>query len=325
MEKHCAFLNCGQDAAGRQRAFADVSSAIGFEFLDDGRGLALVDWDFDGDLDVWSTNRTAPRVRFLKNSNKSGNHFIAFQLQGDGMSTNRDAIGARLELHVSGEKIPVVKTLHAGHAFLSQSSRWLHFGLGKTSELDKLVVRWPNGTSEEVGGLVADESDIDIHLAQLLKAQGQGAGDSARILEINPRHDLIKTLAKSAAQPGASERLADAAHLLLDCGAHVTLTDTRPASEIPEAVELTDRGVTLVAGDHPRELWTDADTAVFSPGIRPDAPVTTAAREAGVTILARSEEHTSELQSRSDLVCRLLLEKKKEHHYTCIAPHISPA
>src|SRR5206468_10831450 len=26
---------------------------------------------------------------------------------------------------------------------------------------------------------------------------------------------------------------------------------------------------------------------------------------------ARSEEHTSELQSRSDLVCRLLLEKKK--------------
>src|SRR2546428_2632378 len=27
----------------------------------------------------------------------------------------------------------------------------------------------------------------------------------------------------------------------------------------------------------------------------------------------RSEEHTSELQSRSDLVCRLLLEKKKKH------------
>src|SRR3989440_6924538 len=27
---------------------------------------------------------------------------------------------------------------------------------------------------------------------------------------------------------------------------------------------------------------------------------------------ARSEEHTSELQSRSDLVCRLLLEKKKK-------------
>src|SRR2546428_4016736 len=31
-------------------------------------------------------------------------------------------------------------------------------------------------------------------------------------------------------------------------------------------------------------------------------------------VASRSEEHTSELQSRSDLVCRLLLEKKKKHH-----------
>src|SRR5206468_11909236 len=34
-------------------------------------------------------------------------------------------------------------------------------------------------------------------------------------------------------------------------------------------------------------------------------------RELGGIVLERSEEHTSELQSRSDLVCRLLLEKKK--------------
>src|SRR5206468_11419959 len=32
-----------------------------------------------------------------------------------------------------------------------------------------------------------------------------------------------------------------------------------------------------------------------------------------LSYLGRSEEHTSELQSRSDLVCRLLLEKKKTH------------
>src|SRR5690554_7535961 len=33
---------------------------------------------------------------------------------------------------------------------------------------------------------------------------------------------------------------------------------------------------------------------------------------------SRSEEHTSELQSRPHLVCRLLLEKKKKHHYTVV-------
>src|SRR2546428_9438217 len=37
---------------------------------------------------------------------------------------------------------------------------------------------------------------------------------------------------------------------------------------------------------------------------------------------SRSEEHTSELQSRSDLVCRLLLEKKKKKTKTGFAQHI---
>src|SRR2546421_6986169 len=34
--------------------------------------------------------------------------------------------------------------------------------------------------------------------------------------------------------------------------------------------------------------------------------------------IERSEEHTSELQSRSDLVCRLLLEKKKTNRRRCL-------
>ncbi len=86
------------------------------------------------------------------------------------------------------------------------------------AELGEAVkdVRLTDRLAESPVCLVADESDIDIHLAQLLRAQGQGPGDAPRILEINPRHDLIKTLAASAAKPGASERLADAAHLLLD-------------------------------------------------------------------------------------------------------------
>ena len=77
-------------------------------------------------------------------------------------------------------------------------------------------VRLTDRLAESPVCLVADEGDVDIHLAKLLKAQGQGPGESTRILEINPRHDLIKSLAASAAQPGASDRLADAAHLLLD-------------------------------------------------------------------------------------------------------------
>src|SRR5436190_13748425 len=49
-------------------------------------------------------------------------------------------------------------------------------------------------------------------------------------------------------------------------------------------------------------------------GDQPDAAARLAdLRDALLVALARSEEHTSELQSHSDLVCRLLLEKKKNH------------
>ena len=64
--------------------------------------------------------------------------------------------------------------------------------------------------------LVADESDLDIHLERLLKQHRHIDQASARILEINPRHRLIKTLAKAAGKEGAADRLADAAELLLE-------------------------------------------------------------------------------------------------------------
>ena len=149
-ERDCAFLNCG----GSTPSFATVSNVTGFDFADDGRGLATADWDFDGDLDVWMTCRTAPRVRFVKN-NTPAKPFVAFKLQGTG-NINRDAIGARLELHLRGSKHPVrIRTLHGGEGFLSQSSNWLHFGLGDAAGIEKLVVRWPGGKPQEVTGLEA--------------------------------------------------------------------------------------------------------------------------------------------------------------------------
>jgi len=148
-ERDCAFLNCGGDTP----SFATVSNVTGFNFADDGRGLATADWDFDGDPDVWLTARTAPRVRFVKN-NTAAKPFVAFKLQGTG-STNRDAIGARLELHLRGAgKKPVrINTLRGGEGFLSQSSNWIHFGLGDAAGIEKLVVRWPGGKLQEITGL----------------------------------------------------------------------------------------------------------------------------------------------------------------------------
>ena len=65
--------------------------------------------------------------------------------------------------------------------------------------------------------LVAGASDLDRHLARMLKQHGQLEQPPASgILEINPRHPLIKILAAAAGKPGASDSMADAAQLLLD-------------------------------------------------------------------------------------------------------------
>ena len=55
-ERNCAFLNTG----GR---FATVSALSGFDVKDDTRAVATCDWDRDGRLDVWTSSRTAPRIR----------------------------------------------------------------------------------------------------------------------------------------------------------------------------------------------------------------------------------------------------------------------
>jgi molecular chaperone HtpG len=64
--------------------------------------------------------------------------------------------------------------------------------------------------------LVSDENDIDMRLEKLLKQHKQLDQSFARILEINPDHALIRQLAEDAARDGATDRLTDAAHLLLD-------------------------------------------------------------------------------------------------------------
>ncbi|MGK0187644.1 MAG: tetratricopeptide (TPR) repeat protein [Verrucomicrobiales bacterium] len=150
-EKNCAYLNVG-DGTG---TFANASFVSGLDFADDGRGMAMVDWDFDGDVDLWTTNRTAPRVRFLKNTSAPGKAFVTVRLEGNGTSTNRDAIGARLRLFVQGDAVPRIRTLRTSQGFLSMSSNWIHFGLGDKTIIDRLEIDWPGSGTETVAGLSA--------------------------------------------------------------------------------------------------------------------------------------------------------------------------
>ena len=171
-ERNCCFLNLGGDLP-----FADVSYASGFDFPDDARAVASVDWDHDGDLDLWVTNRTAPRLRFLRNNGSPGQRGLLVRLQGT--SGNRDAIGARLELSESGgDARPLVRFVTAGSGYLAQSSKWVHFGVGAADGPFRLTIRWPGGETETLAGLAAGGR------YRVVEASGQAVRQDARDIQL---------------------------------------------------------------------------------------------------------------------------------------------
>ena len=147
-ERNCCFLNTGQ------QRFADASAVTGLDFLDDSRAIAPVDWDHDGDLDLWLVGRTGPRLRFIRNDAQQAGkqHFLAVRLAGT--TCNRDAIGAQVHLQTNGKTL--VRTLRAGDGYLSQGSKWLHIGLGDAKQIDALTVLWPGGDRETFTGAAVD-------------------------------------------------------------------------------------------------------------------------------------------------------------------------
>ena len=89
------------------------------------------------------------------------------------MTSNRDGIGSRVTVWQAGNDRPIVRTLHAGDAFLSQSSKWLHFGLGANQSIARIEVRWPNGVLETFKNVTAGKRHILIegtNTAQVLSS-----------------------------------------------------------------------------------------------------------------------------------------------------------
>ncbi len=120
--------------------FEDVSGRAGPYFGERhvGRGLAWADYDNDGLADlVFSHN--AGRVALLRNQTKTDNHWIRLELIGDGKKSNRNAIGARVEIEAGGRR--QVRFLNGGGSYLSASERRLLVGLGKAARAERVHVR----------------------------------------------------------------------------------------------------------------------------------------------------------------------------------------
>jgi hypothetical protein len=138
------FLNQG---AGR---FRDVAAEAGggFEKPRVGRGLAYADFDRDGDLDILLTTNNGPAVLF-RNEQLAGNRSVRFELQGT--QSNRDAIGANVQIFAGD--LRQSRMVRGGSSYLSQSELPVTFGLARRDRVDRVVIQWPSGRTEEYKNL----------------------------------------------------------------------------------------------------------------------------------------------------------------------------
>lgn len=120
-----------------------------------GRGAGYADIDNDGDLDVLITS-SGRGPRLLRNDSELKNHWIRFQLNGDGVHCNRSAIGTWVEVVVGNETYR--KQVMPTRSYLSQVELPVTFGLGEASAVDAVNILWSDGTSQALGSLAVDRT-----------------------------------------------------------------------------------------------------------------------------------------------------------------------
>ena len=107
----------------------------------------MADLDRDGRLDlVMNNNNNTPTIYM--------NHFTPqanwVELKLVGTSSNRDAIGARVQLHAGSKTL--YRQVEAGSGYASQAMLPVHFGLGPASKIDTVVIQWPSGSVQTLNG-----------------------------------------------------------------------------------------------------------------------------------------------------------------------------
>ncbi|MCA9164305.1 MAG: CRTAC1 family protein, partial [Planctomycetales bacterium] len=118
-----------------------------------GRGASFADIDGDGDLDLLiAANGRAPRL--LRNDQALGHHWLRLKLVGS--SSNRDAIGAQVEVQLRDRKLR--RRVMPTRSYLSQAELPLTFGLGTDDLVHSITIHWPDGSRQILRDVHVDRS-----------------------------------------------------------------------------------------------------------------------------------------------------------------------
>lgn len=125
------------------------------------RGLAVGDLWNDGRMSA-VVNNMSGQPMLLVNEAGNKNHWLGVITKG--ATSNRDGIGAKVTVVVERHKF--VQEVRSGSSYISNNDMRLHFGLGSSATIDRIEIRWPNGSTEVFPGGSAD------HFVTLMEGRG---------------------------------------------------------------------------------------------------------------------------------------------------------
>jgi enediyne biosynthesis protein E4 len=137
----------------------DAAMAAGIDAVVQGRGVLIVDYDRDGDLDVYLAQNFLPPILW---ENLTGNLHDHLRVRAVGTQSNRDGLGVRVTVRVTHDGPALVHEIGGSMAhFMGQPEKVAHFGLGfGQAPVAEVRLYWPASGQEQVLTNVPRNSEL---------------------------------------------------------------------------------------------------------------------------------------------------------------------
>ena len=147
MDTSRAFISDGNGS------FTESASALGLDDTEQGRGVVCADFDNDGDVDIFLWHQNQRNSGTLYRNDVTENNYLSVKLNG--LSPNTEAAGARIKATIGGTT--QMREIIIGSNFISQNPTTQIIGLGTSSQVDELVIEWPDGKVFNMGAVQAGQ------------------------------------------------------------------------------------------------------------------------------------------------------------------------